>query len=658
MGFYLRFFLFIFIFLPTVCHTQVWLGNNLGEKDYLPQPWSPIQILEENENKISVACWGRVYTFSADSFLSQASSLDEEILAAPVVLDINKKNVRWNNKYLEVTGRSETKVTIKMVCEAIVNQTVLTQSTDVEIFYDGLIYFKTGIIASDTFIKVIDINIKLKEQFSDYINRFSNPTLSDKTSWKAEKFKTQSTDFIPYWWIGNDKKGIFWFCQSPENWDNYQDNNAIEFKKAKNGAAEISFNLESNNKRKRWSYEFGLQLTPVKPFPKNYRKNVLIGSRDSNINIIWPEFGKPYQLKYFGFPEAADLQAFNRHIKEITSKGKKTLVYNNITFLSSAVPEWKKFGKKWNAGGEDTSGDVKAYGDNFIRANILDKSFQDFMLWKSAELLNNTALNGYYLDYSMIADINAVREVKKIGDDEKLPYYPVLEMRRLYERFYKMVKEKNSENIIVVHASGRVVPPILGFSDAYVTGEQFNQSVARVNDDYLEVTDLAAFITEYSGKPYGIPAIFLPSFNEANYSIAEPTRSLASLLIVHDDQVWPIYSARVVWDEMFEAFRSFPNFNTAEFLPYYGNNLPFKSKDYSLLVSAYKNNSGHYLLLLSNISEKTITTDVAFEGFLSDYTISKVGGKGTVTIKEPKHLEANILNKDFLIVYFRKKTNE
>ena len=49
MGFYLRFFLFIFIFLPTVCHTQVWLGNNLGEKDYLPQPWSPIQILEEND---------------------------------------------------------------------------------------------------------------------------------------------------------------------------------------------------------------------------------------------------------------------------------------------------------------------------------------------------------------------------------------------------------------------------------------------------------------------------------------------------------------------------------------------------------------------------------------------------------------------------------
>src|SRR5690606_18142742 len=149
----------------------------------------------------------------------------------------------------------------------------------------------------------------------------------------------------------------------------------------------------------------------------------------------------------------------------------------------------------------DIGVDVRAYSGSFARVNITDPAFQDFIVWKSNQFLQNAKMDGFYLDNAMIVDLNKNKLVKSFNNvlNKKIPYYPIMSSRKLQERFYKMVKSNGKDKLVILHSSAQIVPPVLAFGDAYLDGEQFRQDVARVNDDYLEVTNLAAFQSEFSG---------------------------------------------------------------------------------------------------------------------------------------------------------------
>ncbi|MGG5905502.1 hypothetical protein [Sphingobacterium daejeonense] len=632
---------------------QSWQNNSIGINRNVPLPWTPLQVNKINNSTVSVNCWGREYIFDPMSYVNQIKISGESILSEPLSIYINNKPVKWSGISINIKESNKDKVVLETKADTKIEGSPIIFNNLIEISYDGFVYFKSTVNSSKVLNLPVGLDLSLSHNLTKYINRFYNPNSQTKVSWYSDYYSKSSTDFIPYWWIGNNSKGLFMFVESPDNWKNYNSKSAIEFNGSSQEGAEVKLSI--NNKLElNWNFEFGLQATPVKPLPNNYREFIPIGSIDSKINIIWPDFGKPYALKYFGFPEAKNLTAFNKHVKEITPAGKKTLVYNNITFMSEAVPEWGKNKNSWSAVGQDRSGDVKAYGNAFVRANLDDKLYQDFIIWKSREFLRSTSLDGYYVDYSMIGDLNQFKDVRKGRNLKgKFPYYPFRSMRNLYERFYKMVKSENKNHLIIGHASARVVTPILSFVDAYVDGEQFNQPVARVNDDYLKVTNLRAFQSEFSGKAYGIPAIFLPSFNAANYSKVGPTQFLASLLLIHDIQIWPIYSARVVWDEMFDVLRKFPNYETSAFIPYYSEGSIVKLNKDQVLCSVYKNSSNQYLCIITNISSEPINASMSFNIPIENFQANVISKRGSIVNKSGKVMNISIKGKDYMAIYLK-----
>ncbi len=650
-----KIFYFILLLCPLLGLSQVWKGNKIGLDNKVPQPWTPLVVKASNDI-ITVQCWGRTYIFSGKSLVEQIYIKGQPMLVHPITYKFQNQKSTWKANTLKVVSQSASTVSIQMESNIQLNGTKLSQLITADIYYDGLIYFKTKLVANKRISNGISMQCSIVPDFTRYINRYANPTASNKTSWHSDKFADDDTAFIPYWWVGDAEKGLFWFAESPESWQDFKKSNAIQFRSHSDDSSVISLNFGSFDEDSEWTFDFGLQATPVKPFPKNWRERILIGSKDSNINIIWPEHGKPFGLKYFGFPEAENPILFNKHVKEITKPGKKTLVYNNITFMSAAVPEWKQNAVTWNAGAQDYSSDVKAYGDAFVRANLLDKSFHDFIIWKSRQFLISTKLDGYYLDYSMIGDLNQFKNIRESKRGaEKLPYYPFMEMRGLYERFYKMVKNENPENLVISHASARVVPSIIGFSDAYVDGEQFNNNVAKINAEYLEVTNLESFQSEYTGKAYGIPGIFLPSFNQKNYSKVGPTQSLAALLMAHDISVWPIYSARVVWDEMYAILKSFPKWQNANFISYYDPKALIITSSPDVLSSVYLNDNNEYLCVFSNINSNTVRSFSTININLDNYIIEKKVSRGAYKVNSKNRIETEIPGKDYLVLYLKQK---
>ena len=185
--------------------------------------------------------------------------------------------------------------------------------------------------------------------------------------------------------------------------------------------------------------------------------------------------------------------------------------------------------------------------------------------------------------------------------------------RSLYERFYKMVKGVNPENLIFVHSSARVVPPILSFADAYVDGEQFKNYKMRVKGDYLDLTSLASFQSEFAGKPYGLPAIFIPEFTSQFSQSVESTRKLAAILLLHDILVWPVWSNTNIWVQRNKILNKFPGLASAKFISYYDKNRLFYSDNADVYVSAYQNNNNEYLMIIANLSNSAKKVNIGIE---------------------------------------------
>ena len=305
------FILIALIFYFTHLFGQAWQNNNIGIDRSVPDPWIPLKVNKIDNTLISVNCWGREYIFDSKSYIKQIKISGESILSEPLSIYINNRPADWTSNSIKIIESNNDKVVLKSIA------TTKIQGTQVEISYDGMVYFKSQLNSSKEMNQSVGLDLSLSHNITKYLNRFYNPNSQNKLSWYSDYYSKSSTDFIPYWWIGNNNKGLFMFIESPDNWNNYNSKTAIQF----NGSNQDGANVKLSIKDKidlNWNFEFGLQATPIKPLPRNFREFIPIGSIDSKINIIWPDFGKPYALKYFGFPEAKNLNSFNKHVDEIT----------------------------------------------------------------------------------------------------------------------------------------------------------------------------------------------------------------------------------------------------------------------------------------------------------------------------------------------------
>lgn len=633
------------LFICIICFVDAHEGTRV------PKPWTNLKQ-ESVGDRVFISCWGRKYEFNTRSLLQQININNNPILKQPVQIFIDGKSPQILKSCIRTIKSTVEQIDLIQDVVFDLNRSPYTMQVKASIYYDGIIYFEIEVLNNKPIRNEIAIRYEMSSGTSKLYNRFANITSSQREGWKTGVYQADRTSYIPYFWIGNTDMGLFWFCESPATWTNYSSDNAVNFS-IRNGAAQVVLNLVSKNSlnTSQWKFEFGLQATPVKPLAGIGRKWMLSGAESSNVNVVWPDAGKPYQLKYFGYPEPLKPKAFEKHLKEIGKNGRKTLVYNSLTYISSDAPEWKN-NNSWNTGAKDLSADVKAYkAGDFVQADYTDESFKNFIIDKSMKFIHDYGFDGFYLDYAMLGNLNSVKNIKAFNTNNKIPYYPFMESRKLYEAFYKRMKSNTADKIVIMHSSARIIPPILAFSDIFVNGEQFRQDRSRVASDYLKVTNLAAFQTEYSGKPYGLKGMFLPAFNAQNYSSIYPTRRLASILLQHDISAWPIYSVTVVWNEIFKILNGFSNLETATFYAY-TDQMVFKHNYRDILISYYRNDKNQVLGIISNIGNEPTKATIAIDQDRlnkNSLNITKLTNRGAIENYKANQIKLTVPAGDYMI---------
>jgi len=607
----------------TVPDMAQWMNNTIGENAGVLPPWTPLQVQKKTDGGFLVLCWGREYQFGASAWPTQIVSKKEKLLAAPIRLKVllGGKEVVWKNASAKVVSQSPETVEIE---GRAVADSGLVLSTKMRLEYDGMMLTTMHLqVPHNSAPDNVTLDIPLRASNALYRHRYTAaPRREQKTFTGALEQKEgviDSSPYLPAAWLGDNDRGLFWFCESAQFWPNWKSKTAFQTVRENNAVTQRFTLLNGQPLPDNWDYQFGLQATPVKPFPNNWRAHRLAPLAGATLETYWPN-GEVSSTHFrddamypFGYPAAANPELFQKRVDESHSKGRLVIPYSLLNGIAAKAPEWKWFHDIW---------DVHHLDPPVHLVSPTQETWRDFVIWKSKGFMEKYKLDGFYNDLTYPYGW-AVPEANTGWFDGKewQQTFPMLAYRKLYRRDYAMVKQNNPNAFLIGHISSRMAIPVVGYEDAFLDGEQFR---GKVKDSYMDVMSLDQWRTTFTGRQWGVIPIFLPEFDAETAAKIKPTRGLAALLMLHDiTTVWPNWSNVKVWNKMYNALDKF-GYVKSTFIPYWSSQPPASTDMKDVYISAYKRNDGRALLVVGNTSREPRQGTVTLNANALNLPIGKV----------------------------------
>lgn len=550
-----------------------------------------------------VSVWGREYRFDGGLFPQQIMASDQALLGAPIALDLVA-----NGRAVSLAEISQSTSSGQLPGEIVVDsRSVLKVGSSAEgevrvvarAQSDGLVWFTVDFAGvSPVTLDSATLRIPMAARWVKYRHRWADAG-PETGAVAAGKGSLDRLAFVPFYWLGDDERGLFWFSETARDWPNGQESDAIELVRV-GGQVHLVLRLKKAGQAQpnAWTFSFGLQATPVRPLRAGWRRWQFEPAHDAAFHIIWPEPNRQ-SFKYYGYPEPADPAAFSARIKELRGRGLRPIPYVCPSCVATNTPEWAFYQRKWSMGMVDAPPDVAAYGAGVAMVSPRDALWRSFIVTKTGQLVDQFGIDALYLDNTHL--MGAFAPNAGLGYERKgvrFREYPMMAYRDLYREIRAEVLRGSRDAVIIAHSSGSLSPPLLSGFDMLVNGEQFR---GRVRDSYLKVTSLEAFRAEFSGRQWGVAPMFIPEFPDAFAKAVEPTRGLMALLMLHDIAVWPIWCNV---DEVNRAVRMLKSFGyeDADFVPYFAASPPANSEVDDVYVSGYRR-GGSWLLVVANTAD-------------------------------------------------------
>lgn len=614
----------------------VWSGNTLGLEDEVLPPWTPLQLRISdlgsrhgnragNASAVQVECWGRRYEFG--SFLSRVQSQGTELLAEPVWLEavLDGQAVAATGLACQLEQASETKATLT----GLATLPGLNVSVRHQIEYDGFTW--TDLTVEPT------AEVRLEELRLTWSLPADQATLlhADSMSWinnVAGRLKPEgwSSDFLHFFWLGNEERGLAWFAESDRFWHPSKEKPTIQVRR-QGERVEVMVRLvaEPISLKSKVQYGFGLMATPVRPWPRGARRWRMAPGVRPTFEIIWPNGN----MKYYGYPEPLDPEQFASRVQAAHERGCLIVPYVNLNFISAGVPEWQYYGQRWaDPARVVMPSDVAAMGYASMGTCPNVRDWQDFILYRINEMIDRYQVDGIYVDCWGPSRCKVGLCAWMDEDGVVQGTHPIRAYRQILKRVYALFRKKRPNPLLMVHMSSEVDIPMLSFTDTILDGEQFQSGDLR--DDYLDLLPPDKFRAEFMGRNWGPVAFFLPEFRN-DYTVTG-TPNLAAYLLLHDVNAWPIWSDVSQWNRLYDALDAF-GIEEAEFLPYWKGSGTQSAEE--ILISAYVR-PGKALLAVMNTGEVTeakVTMDLARLG------LAQVAAATDVLRGEPLRVEGATL---------------
>lgn len=266
-----------------------WENNNLGITDKVFSPYEPIKIKGKNVKLVL-----REYEMNEFGLWNSVICKGKNILAGPIEIKgfTEKGMTKWTKKKGEFVESKDD----KCVYKGNVISDPLEIKTTSTIEFDGCMKVEMELLPGEKREKVekLFLEIPIKKEFAKLLHPVITGPRSNYAGklpdgegiiWNTSKISRAeklANTFIPYIWIGREEEGIAWFGENDKGY--ITDKNPYKPHEAK-VIQEIERNGEIVILRvylinipalidKPTKLVFGLQASPTKPMPENWRKKL------------------------------------------------------------------------------------------------------------------------------------------------------------------------------------------------------------------------------------------------------------------------------------------------------------------------------------------------------------------------------------------------
>jgi len=621
--------------------TGVWAG----EKGGVPEPWTPVSVAKVDAGDTTVGVWGRTYGFADAALPISVKAGGKELLAAPIQLtgQINGLPITWHKGGHWLFGADDAQATVS----AWQSSDDVTVDTSIRIEYDGLVRVGLTVVPRAGKSPKLDrlwLEIPLKREFAGLYHYFPGAWGSAANS-GAVPGEGLSLPFKPFVWLGDEARGLGWFAESDQGWRPQPADRALELM-PQEGATVLRVRLLDSATSLPAVFVFGLQATPVKPWPKDFHERRIWHASELGVGVTLP-VPKEWWLCHRAFPDRDPLPKLDRAralgvktvvfhedwvpiqnypvtypetaFKEIVDachrRGMKVLVYEGYE-LSPLAPEWAELHEDVltkNAKGAFESYWVRPPDQRDYRV-CYNSVWRDRLAERIEWAMDRYGFDGLYLD-STIMPTACCNERHGCGyrapDGALHPTYPIFAVRALMQRLYRTVHARGG--MISAHQSTCCVTPTLAFADAYWDGEQLT-SGSHANEP-LKALSLETFRAEFMGRNYGVPCEFLAYERPPQWTIDQALAvSLLNDVLVRPCGLAKLETVSPIWDAMTRF-----DVDSAAWHPYWERPAVATVRPDSVKVSIYAHaasfwKKGRALAVVSNLSPDTpATAEVALD---------------------------------------------
>lgn len=586
-----------------------WVDTDAGDaKGRVPKPWTPVQA-----EGATLKCWGRDVAFGKGLMPIAMSSGKHKILSAPMsVLLGSPRGVVT----IKDTGK-ELKPTISATGDRADFSTAF-DSPVADVQVSGYMEFD-GFIAVD--LKVhpkqpitsLALEMPLERDLAKYIQPLPKATNRDKAGSIPESglvLDPQNT-----LWICNDSAGIYFSCDSTQNW-----NGGIEVKPGEGQTlVRFQFRKEGAPSSAPLTYRFYLQTTPVRPFnPDWFEKGSRVvngltyGQSKQSLQKVKELGGKT--LIFFEHWCTAQNGGWSKRepelkkiVEQLHGMGFKVIFY--FGFEIADVPEHKDMIEECKALVNQSANYYKPASQNTYWVSY-GSPYQEYLLHHMRRLKEEIGIDGVYLDGSIQlshADNPAFGAGYIDEEGQRKTTVPIERIRS----FAKRINELFVQDGGTVFAHMNMNPNTMGFVSTSYLGEHvgFLSGNWKSVDDLIP-PDVARSI--YNSDNTGVPMVLCiqnmwPHVRHSPPGWFPRARAWTSLYRIGINVlIEEIMASEGI--EMMDQNRALAEFgaDAAQWMPYWQENLPVQSEPAELKTSIYKREDGAMVCAVANTSGSAI----------------------------------------------------
>jgi hypothetical protein len=416
-------------------------------------------------------------------------------------------------------------------------------------------------------IEGLRLDMAIKKQLSIFFQRATLRNYAFPEKGYSHRFSR------PDMWVGNDKVGLQWFAQSDQYWYAKDPNKREEvFPTKDSGMMRINIINNPITMPKEFTISFGLEATPVKPRPQDWRSYNFSGI-DMQSEMPWrladPKRFKNLSLDYSWWsispawlipPKTMKPRKYNPDSPEMWLPFSSTAFLGLRTYhtkdVKNILTAWRVYKNEWEA--EPQSLKAQALGQSapgWAATYNLNpsKSYIEMYLYYMNKFLKNYNAAGLYIDGMAGTDSSENLEdgfgyIDRNGNVKST--FPILAGRQLTRRMATILYEDRGTNGVMFSDTVDQLMPVLGFYTGTYDGECFTWSdlANKIKKDgwysaVLTPSRSPGWIRAYLDmKQYGL----IPTFDTRLYltdankhqNWSRPAKELFGILLANDIQSW------------------------------------------------------------------------------------------------------------------------